>query len=356
MTASRTGPDGDWKFEYQYRYKTGMFRDAPAACSFDTRGGLHRIDRIPEGYYVLVETETPGGYETAEPVLVQVKKESQVFRYYMENRRRKWYADKTDENGRQIRGARLALYRADENGGFSAEEELLEDTWMSGVEGTYYLAELRTPDHFSAMEPQKIEIGKDSGGIIRAVNRLSRGRIEILKLDAQWHEKPLPGAWFEVKNVKTGELFRMVTGSDGKAVSRELPAAYLGDDGRAVPYEYQVREIQAPEGFCLDQRVWKFWFGNDHTPVAVQKIKAENEETRLWFSKSSFHTDHFVKGARLPFIMQRQKMEKCSPGESHWKHGSPVRSPTWYREKYPEEERTSLWRRKHQRDIPQRIR
>lgn len=150
--------------------------------------------------------------------------------------------------GRQIRGARLALYRADENGGFSTEEELLEDTWTSGGEGTYtaddlaegripegygpgdlrlhrlppvregtyYLAELRTPDHFSAMEPQKIEIGKDSGGIIQAVNRLSRGRIEILKLDAQWHDKPLPGAWFEVKNAKTGELFRMVTGSDGK--------------------------------------------------------------------------------------------------------------------------------------------
>ncbi len=345
VTASRTGPDGDWKFEYQYHYKTGMFRDAPAACSFDTRGGLHRIDRIPEGYYVLVETETPGGYETAEPVLVQVKKENQVIRYYMENRRRQWYADKTDENGRQIRGARLALYRADENGGFSAEEELLEDTWTSGGEGTYtaddlaegripegygpgdlrlhrlppvregtyYLAELRTPDHFSAMEPQKIEIGKDSGGIIQAVNRLSRGQIEILKLDAQWHEKPLPGAWFEVKNAKTGELFRMVTGSDGKAVSGELPAAYLGDDGRAVPYEYQVREIQAPEGFCLDHRVWKFWFNNDHTPVAVQKIKAENEETRLWFSKSSFHTDHFVKGARLSIYNAKAENGKMQP-------------------------------------------
>lgn len=163
------------------------------------------------------------------------------------------------------------------------------------------------------MEPQKIEIGKDSGGIIQAVNRLSRGRIEILKLDAQWHEKPLPGAWFEVKNAKTGELFRMVTGSDGKAVSEELPAAYLGDDGRAVPYEYQVREIQAPEGFCLDHRVWKFWFNNDHTPVAVQKIKAENEETRLWFSKSSFHTDHFVKGARLSIYNAKAENGKMQP-------------------------------------------
>ena len=331
VTASRTGVGGNWKFEYQYRYKTGMFRDGPAACSYDIRGGLHRIDRIPEGYYVLVETETPGGYETAEPVLIQVKEESWVIRYYVENRRRQWYADKTDERGQQVCGAGLALYRADENGGFSADEALLEDTWTSGREGTYtaddlaegripkgygpgdlrlhrlppvregtyYLAELRTPDHFSAMEPQKLELGKDSGGVIRAVNRLSRGRIEILKLDAQWHEKPLPGAWFEVKNVKTGEIFRMVTGADGKAVSGELPAAYLGDDGRAVPYEYQVREIQAPEGFCLDNRVWKFWFDNTHTPLTVKKIRVENEETRLWFSKSSFHTDHFVKGARL---------------------------------------------------------
>ena len=88
----------------------------------------------------------------------------------------------------------------------------------------------------------------------------------------------------------------MVTGSDGKAVSEELPAAYLGDDGRAVPYEYQVREIQAPEGFCLDHRVWKFWFNNDHTPVAVQKIKAENEETRLWFSKKAASYGSFCKG------------------------------------------------------------
>lgn len=80
-----------------------------------------------------------------------------------------------------------------------------------------------------------------------------------------------------------------------------------------MPYEYQVREIQAPEGFCLDHRVWKFWFSNDHTPVAVQKIKAENEETRLWFSKSSFHTDHFVKGARLSIYNAKAENGKMQP-------------------------------------------
>lgn len=99
----------------------------------------------------------------------------------------------------------------------------------------------------------------------------------------------------------------------GKRCPGELPAAYLGGDGRAVPYEYQVREIQAPEGFCLDHRVWKFWFSNDHTPVAVQKIKAENEETRLWFSKSSFHTDHFVKGARLAIYNAKAENGKMQP-------------------------------------------
>lgn len=92
-----------------------------------------------------------GAMKRQSPVLVQVKKESQVTQYYMENRRRQWFADKTDENGRQIRGARLALYRADENGGFSADEELLEDTWMSGREGTYTaddLAEGRIPEGY----------------------------------------------------------------------------------------------------------------------------------------------------------------------------------------------------------------
>lgn len=29
VTASRTGPDGDWKFEYQYHYKTGMVPGCP---------------------------------------------------------------------------------------------------------------------------------------------------------------------------------------------------------------------------------------------------------------------------------------------------------------------------------------
>lgn len=71
-------------------------------------------------------------------MLVQVKKENQVNPVL--------YGEQAADSGMQtrlmrmdgqIRGARLALYRADENGGFSAEEELLEDTWTSGGEGTY---------------------------------------------------------------------------------------------------------------------------------------------------------------------------------------------------------------------------
>lgn len=47
--------------------------------------------------------------------------------------------------------------------------------------------------------------------------------------------------------------------------------------------------------------------------MAVQKIKAENEETRLWFSKSSFHTDHFVKGARLSIYNAKAENGKMQP-------------------------------------------
>ena len=55
--------------------------------SYDMRAGLHRIDRIPEGKYVLLETRVPDGYQGAEPILITVDQTENIVRYEVENRR-----------------------------------------------------------------------------------------------------------------------------------------------------------------------------------------------------------------------------------------------------------------------------
>ena len=85
VTAVQSGVDP--VFEYQFFYKTSHCETAPEMIAYDTGTGIHRLDRIPAGLYVLVETVTPSGYETAKPCLVQVKENGAVQRYFMENKR-----------------------------------------------------------------------------------------------------------------------------------------------------------------------------------------------------------------------------------------------------------------------------
>lgn len=85
VTVDQTGSEP--VFEYQYHYRSRIFENAPDMVSYDTGTGIHRLDKIPAGTYVLVETKTPQGYETAKPCLVTVKETGAVQRFFMENRK-----------------------------------------------------------------------------------------------------------------------------------------------------------------------------------------------------------------------------------------------------------------------------
>ena len=68
------------RFEYQFRYHDRSSERYPGMTSYDMRAGLHRIDRIPEGKYVLLETRVPDGYQGAEPILITVDQTENIVR------------------------------------------------------------------------------------------------------------------------------------------------------------------------------------------------------------------------------------------------------------------------------------
>ncbi len=77
-------PSGN-TFEYQFDYREGFCEKWPDIRVYETLYGEHRFDRIPAGYYVLVETETPEGYVSAPPKLITVKEIDAVQRYEIDN-------------------------------------------------------------------------------------------------------------------------------------------------------------------------------------------------------------------------------------------------------------------------------
>ena len=75
------------RFEYQFRYHDRSSERYPGMTSYDMRAGLHRIDWIPEGKYVLLETRVPDGYQGVEPILITVDRRENIVRCEVENRR-----------------------------------------------------------------------------------------------------------------------------------------------------------------------------------------------------------------------------------------------------------------------------
>lgn len=208
------------KFSYQFQYQEGENANYPSLISYEMQNGLHRLEYIPVGTYILVETQTPEGYEPAKPMIVVVDETKEIQTIYLENKR---------------------------------------------------------------ME----EVDK-------------KGKLVVHKIDANQQGTNLAGAWFEVKNLQDNSSYRIVTDEDGYASLENLPIRGRYESGIEGPCVYEVKEVQAPEGYCLDNTVYRFRFDEDtESTVILHEMMIENEPTEISFSKTDFATGHFIVGANL---------------------------------------------------------
>ena len=236
-------------FSYQFQYQQGEKGTYPYLIGYETQNGLYRLDYIPTGSYVLVETKTPEGYEQAKPMLVKVEETADVQRVNLENK--------------------------------------------------------------------KLEAPKKEGKLV------------IHKIDGSRKEEKLAGAVFEVRNLQDGTYYRIVTDDDGCAVLENLPVYGTYESGIEGPCIYEIQEIQAPEGYCLDSAVHRIRFSeNPEEAIIHHEMTVENYPTEISVSKTNFKSGHFVEGAYLAiyqtklengiFVAEGEPIEKwISTNEPH---------------------------------------
>ena len=205
-----------------------------------------------EAYIEVVETVAPAGYvldsikhgihidpydpaTEDDPVLVITNKAQPALRIIKYDQQTKApIPDVTFEVYRDT--VSIGQYTTDENG-----EIFLYDLQP----GTYLVKEVATDDeHIINSTPQQIELEAGQTGTQTLVffNQLKPG-IHVVKVDSQTME-PLPNVRFEFKLIGGSYRQEFVTDQNGEI-----------DLSKLEPGAYEVRELEGPEGYLIDDAV-----------------------------------------------------------------------------------------------------
>ncbi len=354
------GQGRDFTYEYQFDYKKLPVSDY--AVSFETVEGIRRFDYLPAGKsFVLVEEKTPAGYGKAPDRLITVENTADIQRHRVLNQDSRLLISKCakregdqEEDIKELPGAELALYRADDRGELSQDDSHLAAQWISGTDGIYteedwvngripkgyeagdlkphelkklpsgiyYLAELKSPAYYSLMEPVRIQYSQEEQiQIVRAFNEAVKGELEVAKKDGQG--QMLKGVLFELAAYKESQkntpVFTMkISDHEGKIAVSDLPVGEIQEDGTIVPYQYRLKEITPPEGYASDMEIHTFQFQPDvHGVSYTYGQKAEetfnivNEKTKIAIGKKEFGSpDQWVAGAVMAVYEGKGRDEK----------------------------------------------
>lgn len=251
--------------------------------SYDTRAGLHRIDRIPEGKYVLLETKVPDGYQGAKPILITVDQTGNIVRYEVENRRKpeektalgRIRIRKTDADDKELKlsgawfeavcvqtGEKTVFVTGEDGIALSAELQIgyLENgTWIMYE---YKVREILAPSGYGCSEETfSVVFDREKETWIQ-LYELSitnkKTRAQFCKLDMATGEE-LPGASLELKMADGTVIDSWISGKTSHFVEGTLTAGET----------YILTEISAPDGYETAESI-KFTVPKDGNFIKIE--------------------------------------------------------------------------------------
>ncbi|MEO2454677.1 SpaA isopeptide-forming pilin-related protein [Enterococcus faecalis] len=142
---------------------------------------------------------------------------------------------------------------------------------------TYTVKETKTPEGYQPIEAFKVTIKEQNETHHYALeNKVIEEKLKVVKVDAETDKTiPRSGAGFQIKNLQTGKLMTMSKpNEEGKT-----DTFYTNEKGylltsQALAYgEYELTEVQAPEGYILANDPVKFKVDGTHEGIIEIRFK-----------------------------------------------------------------------------------
>ena len=211
----------------------------------DALGIIHLPKELEEGRYTLKEVKAPDGYVLNDaPRNIEIKADETLELEIPNTSLGTLRIKKIDSETKEpLYGAEFHLYDSKGNllGEYSTDNNGIIELTRKLTAGKYLLKETKTPDGYVRDEMSKtIEI-KEGETLNVEIPNIPLSTLRIRKIDSKT-QKPLIGALFRLYN-QTGKLLGEYTTDDRGIVEfpRQLAAG-----------KYVLKEIQAPEGYVLD--------------------------------------------------------------------------------------------------------
>lgn len=246
-----------------------------------TTDGTAHVIPMNAGNYILSETETPGGYATAEPLAFRVTSEESLQTVEMMETPLTLAVHMKAEDGAELPGAVLSLLDGEgkEVEAWTTQNEAHVIRYLS--EGTYTLKQLSAPAGYS--------LGKDVTFTLQntekeqSVNMTSaKTDVEILVLDLTTGEN-LPGAEMSVKDGQGNEADHWI--SDG--MLHVITGLAAGN--------YTLTEIKTPAGYATGADAA---FTVTDAPGSIPVVM-ENDVLKVSISRIDAATGKTVAGAEI---------------------------------------------------------
>lgn len=335
------------KYDYDFREIPGTYQGR----YYYTEQGTVRLEYLPVGNYVLAETENPEGYATADPILINIEETGhleEIQYFQMGDKPLELEVSKVDiTGGKEVNGAKLAVYPVDEKGNVSeiplvlhqpsedGQYQDIEAVWISGLDGRYTEEDGEQgliPAGFQPgdLKPHTLEYIPEGDYILREIitpygflqsadipftiadsqvlqktemtDEIPDGILRIIKSDSDKPDEKLMGAEFCLVNQTTGAICgTVITDQLGQAQFEPQPIGYMDRDGNFKPYTYVCSETKAAPGHMLTLEPYEFQFHyrNELTDIIVWEYNPTNDSNRVITDKLSGDTEEMLEGALL---------------------------------------------------------